>query len=141
MCRSRDGFSSVQRLKVVETCVKMVEPFRLFLRPFLMLIFRDMKITFATLFCFSISDTVIASSMMLFLTLYQLGYRVSSTFFGFVLSRDQAPSSVFYLYMEILKLPLKFHDMKITFETLFCFSIPDTVITFGNFFKQLIVIA
>ena len=28
MCRSRDGFSSVQRLKVVETCVKTVEPFR-----------------------------------------------------------------------------------------------------------------
>ena len=29
MCKSRDGFSSlVQRLKVVETCVKTVEPFR-----------------------------------------------------------------------------------------------------------------
>ena len=28
MCRSRDGYSSVQRLKVVETCVKTEEPFR-----------------------------------------------------------------------------------------------------------------
>ena len=51
-----------------------------------MLIFRDMKITFATLFCFSISDTVIASSMMLFLTLYSLGCRVSNFGVKFIYS-------------------------------------------------------